>query len=201
MAEELDPSAGTVDGTAVIVDVEAEAIGDWNTTVAVGVSATLSVTSMALKITFSDAKASTENVALPFPSVTEEPGEMLTVVEGNPDSETAFPVTGLPPEVWSVTVTEVPKFTSAGDAVANTVESPGDTDSVPNVTEAVWVRLTLSDVSLAVYVTRSFDESTALNVATPELSVVDEAGVTTELPPDGVRETAFPGTACPIPDP
>ena len=108
MVEELNPSAGTLVRLAMRVDTEAEGAATWNTTVAVGVMATLSVTSSALKTTDSGVESETANVAWPALFVTAEFGEMVAVADGVADSDTDFASTGLPPVLRSVTVTDVP---------------------------------------------------------------------------------------------
>jgi hypothetical protein len=190
----VDPSAGTVDGEAAIVDAVAEGAGVSNMTVTVCVSVTPSVTSVAVKTTDSGVESENWNEAVPSEPVTADVGVMSTVVEGEPDNDTVFPLTGLPPELRSVTVMGFVPPTSTTDEGVVTVELPGETARVPNVTDAVAVSEMLSVVSVAEYVTVSVFESTALNVATPLLLVVADVGVTTELPPDSVRATAFPAT-------
>jgi hypothetical protein len=131
MDEELDPSAGTVVGLALTVDLLGDGTGVSNITDAVCVSGVLSVTSVAVKTTVSAVESEMVKTAVPFAPLTTDVGETVAVVAGAADSDTVFPLTGLPPELSSVTVTGVPwvpavPTCTTGDA-ATTVELPAET--------------------------------------------------------------------------
>ena len=110
--------------------------------------------STALKVTSSAVVSLTEKEAWPLLPVVTEPGVMPAVVDGEALSVTALPATGLVPSS-RVTVTVpvgcgLPIVDTSGVVVV-TVESAGETVSVPKVTMTLWpVRGTLSDVSVAV---------------------------------------------------
>ena len=97
---------------------------------------------------------------------------------------TAFPSTGLPFALRSVTVAVVPPMPSGATEATATVDLDGDTVSVPKVTDAVFERTVFSVTSLAVNVAVSAAGSVAVKVATPAEFVTFgvAVGVMTALP-------------------
>ena len=167
-----------------------------NVTVGMDIRVTLSVVSVAVNVTLSATESVNENETWPFGPVIAGEAPPTTALPEE-DRLTTFPATGLLVDVSSVTTTVVPYEPSGAGVEAVTVDWEGDTTSVPNVTEAVFVSTVLSVVSVAVKVTVSAAGSVAVNVTTPEAFVTlgFAAGVISALPlPASV--TVCPTTGC-----
>ena len=141
----------------------------------------------------------TVKLAWPEPFVTPE---TVVIVEEPPDlaSVTVLPATGFDCASRSVTVTvelvEPSAVTEAG--AAETLDWAAVTGPAAKLTDAVWLTVTESVVSVAVYVVDSATVSVTVNVATPEPLLTPETVAISDEPPDFVSVTALPGTGLPF---
>jgi hypothetical protein len=185
-----------------MVEVVADATGAWNDTWTVWAMARLlSVLSTALKVTVSAVESPTVKKAWPPAAVWVEVLGVMTACCEDAVSVTDLPTTGLEPSSRvTVTVPVGPGPLAAtvatiGVAVV-TVESVDETAKLPNVTVTVCpVKVTLSVVSFAEYVTVSAVASDTLKVACPCPFVVADpvaAATICELPPSPVSEITLP---------
>lgn len=187
------PSAGEVVFSALTVDTVADGAGVWKLTVT-GDRERPSVVSSALRVTLSVAESVTEKVASPLVPVRVGAGPDTVALDEDGESDTALSDTGCPPEVRRVTTTDACPPTGAMVG-AVTVDVGPDTMRLPNVTLAVFVRVTAP--ADAVKVTVSFAESEAVNVATPDEFVTLEAavaGAMSTVLPVPARVTVCPAT-------
>src|SRR5271165_2561260 len=146
----VDPSAGTVWETGVILETVADGADASKDTVAVwSIWRSPSVVSVAVKVADSATESCTLKVTWPLGPVTSEPcGAMVTVLDGD-ESVTVLPETGAEAAVNRDTVTWLPTpLITPGDS-PTTVEALAETVSVPNVTCAVAVSGMLPVVSRA----------------------------------------------------
>jgi hypothetical protein len=154
IVEVATPSAVTVAGLAVTVDVVAETAPAVNVTDAVCVSVMVSVVSVAVIVLVPAVVERIAPVVWPAASVAAAGCVIVSVAPREEVRLTVFPLTGLPLLSRSVTViidvatpsaATVPGLTATVDVVA-------DTAPAVNVTAAVCVTVTLSVVSVAVIV-------------------------------------------------
>jgi hypothetical protein len=149
--EVVEPSAVTEPGAAETVDAVASTAPAVNDTVAVCVTVTESVLSVAVYVVDSTAASTTVNVAWPEPFVV---AETVVIVEEPPlfARVTVFPLTGFERVSFNVTVivdaVEPSAVTDAGEA--ETVDWAALTAPLVNVTDAVCVTVTESVLSVAV---------------------------------------------------
>jgi hypothetical protein len=199
IVEVLEPSAGTELGLAATVDRLALTAVATKLTVAVWITVTESVVSLAVKVTDSATESFTANLACPFAPVV--PATVVIVELPLPAvNETAFPLTGFPLASFRVTVIEEVLEPSAGTelGLAATVDWLALTVFDTKVTAAVWVTVTESVVSLAVKVTDSLTASLTVKLAWPFAPVVPATVVIVELPLPAANETVFPLTGFPL---
>ena len=101
----VDPPAATVVGLALTDEFAALTAGASNVTVAVWVNDTLSVVSLAVKVTGSATVSVTVKVVCPLLPVSAGDGPLTLAVDDADAKLTALPETGTEPVPSSVTVT------------------------------------------------------------------------------------------------
>jgi preprotein translocase subunit YajC len=173
MVEVATPSAVTVAGLAVTVDAVADTVPTVNVTAAVWVIVTVSVVSVAVSVLVPALVERTVPVVCPFASVTAAGWVTVSAAPRDEDRATVLPLTGLPLPSRNVTVIVDVATPSAVTVVglAVTVEVVADTAPAVNVTEAVWVTVMRSVVSVAVIVAVPAVVERTVPVAWPFASV------------------------------
>jgi hypothetical protein len=191
------PSAVTVVGAAVTVDVVAETAPVANVTAAVDVSVMVSVVSVAVSVLVPAVADRTVPVVWPTALVTAAGWTSVSVAPREDASVTVFPLTGLLFASRSVTVIVDVATPSAATVpgVAPTVDTVADTAPTVNVTAAVEVTVILSVVSVAVSVLVPAVVDRTVPVAWP-LALVTAAGwVSVSVTPrEEARLTVLPLT-------
>jgi hypothetical protein len=191
------PSAVTVVGLATTVEVVADTAPVANVTVAVGVSVIVSVVSVAVSVLVPAVAERTVPVVCPLALVTAAGWTMVSVAPRDDARVTALPLTGLLLVSRSVTVSVEVATPSAVTVVglAVTVDAVADTAPAVKVTDAVWVTVMLSVVSVAVSVLGPAVVDRTVPVVWPA-ALVTAAGCTmvSVAPREDARVTVFPLT-------
>jgi hypothetical protein len=117
----VSPSAGEVVAEAVTVEADADGDAVANVTLGIDVRGTLSVVSVAVRVTVSATESFNGNDTWPFDPVVAGVGAPTTALPVE-DRLTVFPSTGLFVDVRSVTTTVVPLAPSGAGDVAVTVD-------------------------------------------------------------------------------
>jgi hypothetical protein len=154
IVEVATPSAVTVAGLADTVEVVGDTAPAVKVTAAVWVMVMVSVVSVAVIVAVPAVVDAIVPLVWPFVSVAATGWVMVSTAPRSELSDTLFPLTGLPFASSSVTVIVDVSTPSAVRLVgfADTVEVVGDTAPAVKVTEAVWVMVMVSVVSVAVMV-------------------------------------------------
>lgn len=167
-------------------------------TVAVWVTVTLSVVSVAVKVGVPVVEDFTVKVTTPELLDAPEVAETVSVGPRLDASVTVLPATGLLLASFRVTAMVEVVEPSAGmeDGEGDTVDCASLTAPAVNVTVAVGVTVTLSVVSVAVNTSAPAVMDLTVKVATPELSVVPWVVLTVGIPGPEVwaKVTDLPGT-------
>jgi hypothetical protein len=186
------PSAVIEVGLATTVDWAAVTAPAVKVTEAVCVTVSVSVLSVAVKVALPAAVPLVVKVATPLPFVVPE---TVTIVLDTPvDARvTVFPETGL--EFASFNVTEIVDVVVPSAVIevglATTVDWAAVTDPEVKVTEAVWVTVMVSVVSVAVNVAEPAAVPLVVKVATPLPFVVPETVTIVLVTPVEARVTVL----------
>jgi hypothetical protein len=172
IVEAATPSAVTVVGLAVTVDVPASTAPAVNVTAAVWVSGSASVTSVALSVLGPAVVDRTVPVVCPLASVAAA-GWVIVSAGRSELRLTVLPLTGLLLASRNVTViVDVARPSAVTDAgLAVTVDAVAETVPTVKVTDAIWVSVTVSVVSVAVIVLVPAVVDTIVPVVWPFASV------------------------------
>jgi hypothetical protein len=191
------PSATTVVGLAVTVDVVAETPPMTNVTAAVWVTVIVSVVSVAVSVLVPAVVDRTVPVVCPLALVGAAGWTRVSVAPRDEASVTVFPLTGLLLVSRSVTVIVEVATPSAVTVVglAATVDAVADTAPAVNVTAAVGVTVIASVVSVAVSVLVPAVVDRTVPVVCP-LALVTAAGWTmvSVAPREDANVTVLPLT-------
>jgi hypothetical protein len=198
IVEAAPPSAATVAGLAVTVDVVADTAPAVNVTDAVCVTVIVSVVSVAVSVAVPAVVERTVPVVWPLASVAAAGCVSVSAAPREEASVTVLPLTGLPLASRSVTVIVDVATPSAATVagLAVTVDIVADTAPAVNVTDTVCVTVIASVVSVAVIVLVPAVVDRIVPVVCPFASVAAAGCVT--VPSVAARLTVLPLTGFPF---
>jgi hypothetical protein len=191
------PSAVTVAGAAATVEVAADTAPVANVTTAVCVTVIASVVSVAVSVLVPAVLERTVPVVCPLAFVTAAGCPIVSVAPREEAKVTVLPLTGLlfTSRNVIVIVDVATPFAVTVVGLASTVEVAGETAPAVNVTEAVWVTVIASVVSVAVSVLVPDVVDRTVPVVWP-LAFVTAAGcpIVSVAPREDASVTALPLT-------